>query len=90
MVDCYGILMIKFDAPMKDQDKGFNLSLVNEETISIKLKSWKSSQARLLREDQIEEQQLIGWTPVSFKGDTLKLKLEFSQPLNISLYRNQE
>ena len=63
---------------MFDEDSGLNLTYINSTTIEFEVESAYSGE--ILN---------CTWEPISFKSQELKLKFNFSDPLEISKYMNE-
>jgi hypothetical protein len=78
-------LRIQFDADVKDESQGFNLSTVNNESLSVSIEMSDASR-ELAKFSNVSELNFkdLSWKPIGLKGRELQLKLEFKEALLLS------
>jgi hypothetical protein len=79
------VLRIQFDADVKDESQGFNLSTVNYESlnVSIEINDATRELAKLSNVSELDFTDL-SWKPLGLKGRELQLMVEFKEALLLS------
>jgi len=76
-INSIGKVKIEFSKPMIDEEHGFNLTNLNNETLGVSVIS--ASTLNLIE---------MSWAPESFLNQILMLQLKFDNPAEISIDRN--